>query len=140
MDAGKKDANDVAAELGKDGLKATLETAAKADATETAKAKTPSQATQLLRIAQAEAELFSSEGDGYAVIGVDSHRETWKVRSAGFRSWLASRLFTETGVAARQGQAMQDALATLEAVALSRKDERYLFSALLRRRLILRVR
>ena len=40
------------------------------------------------------AELFHApDGTGFADISVDGHRETWPVRSAGFRRWIRCRFF-----------------------------------------------
>jgi hypothetical protein len=61
----------------------------------------PSQATILAAIAMGNGvELFRTpEGDAYADIRIDGHRETWKVNSRGFRYWLRGAYFKETGTA-----------------------------------------
>jgi hypothetical protein len=78
-----------------------------------------SQATLLVSLAMgAGAELFHSpEGDAYASISVEGHRETWPLKVRGFRRWLA-RLFYEEEGKAPGSQAIQDALGVLEGKAL----------------------
>ena len=78
-----------------------------------------SAATRLVALAhQAGVELFhTSEGDAYATIQVDEHRETWPLRVKGFRRWLARKYF-EANESTPGSQATQDALAVLEGQAL----------------------
>lgn len=74
------------------------------------------QAEILIKLA-ADAELFHDENPkGFATVDINSHRETWPIRSKGFRSWLLRRFFQATGKAPG-AQAMQDALGVLEAQA-----------------------
>src|SRR5206468_3287320 len=72
-----------------------------------------SQADLLIEVASA-AELFTtpSAGDVYATIPVGEHRETWSLRSQGFRRWLQHR-FHEAHRKAPSAQAMEDALGVL---------------------------
>ena len=57
----------------------------------------PSQADILLGLTLEGAELFHTrEGVGYADIQIMGHRETWAIRSKGFKRWLARRFFEET--------------------------------------------
>ena len=57
----------------------------------------PTQADRLVQIAQ-EAELFHAPDDtAYADIAIHGHRETWSVRSSGFREWLTRRYYEGTG-------------------------------------------
>ena len=79
----------------------------------------PSQATRLVTLAMgAGAELFHSpEGDAYATIAVEGHRETWSLKVRGFRRWLA-RLFYEEQRKTPGSQAIQDVLGVLEGKAL----------------------
>ena len=57
----------------------------------------PSQANILVNLAQT-AELFHApDGTGFADLDVNDHRETWPVRSKGFRRWLTRRFFDEAG-------------------------------------------
>ena len=45
-----------------------------------------------------EADLFHApDGTGYADVSVEGHRETWPIRSKGFRRWLTRRYYLETG-------------------------------------------
>lgn len=71
-----------------------------------------SQATMLVELA-CDAELFhTSEGEPYATIPVNEHRETWHLKSRGFRDWLM-RHFYEAEGSAPSAQAVQDALGVL---------------------------
>jgi hypothetical protein len=57
----------------------------------------PTQADILLDLAEA-ADLFHTPDEiGFADLEVDGHRETWPIRSRGFRRWLARRYFEEIG-------------------------------------------
>jgi len=84
---------------------------------ETASPKSSGDETQrdiLARLAS-EAALFHAPDDtGFADIPVDSHRETWPVRSKGFRRWLTRRFYQATS-RAPNAQAMQDTLGLIEA-------------------------
>ena len=54
------------------------------------------QADILIDIAQA-AELFHApDGTGFADLDINGHRETWPIRSKGFRRWLARSYFEQT--------------------------------------------
>ena len=56
----------------------------------------PTQADILVDLAQT-AELFHApDGTGFADIDINGHRETWPIRSKGFRRWLARRFFEAT--------------------------------------------
>jgi hypothetical protein len=78
-----------------------------------------SQATRLVTLAiDAGVELFHSpEGDAYATIDVEGHKETWPLKVRGFRRWLARRFYEEEDKAPG-AQAVQDALGVLEGQAL----------------------
>jgi hypothetical protein len=74
----------------------------------------PKQADILIELAQA-AELFHSpDGNGFADLDINGHRETWPIRSKGFRRWLARRFF-ETMAGAPSSEALQSALNVIEA-------------------------
>jgi hypothetical protein len=76
----------------------------------------PTQADILIDIAQA-AELFhTANSTGFADLDVNGHRETWPIRSKGFRRWLARRFFEETD-GAPNSEALQSALNVIEAKA-----------------------
>jgi hypothetical protein len=65
----------------------------------------------------AEAELFHApDGTGFADLNVRSHRETWAIRSKGFKRWLA-RCFFEATEGAPSSEALQSALNVIEAKA-----------------------
>lgn len=61
-------------------------------------------------------ELFHApDGEtAYAVVPVREHRETWPVRSRGFKGWLAHRFYAKHGKPPN-AQALTDALGVLEA-------------------------
>jgi hypothetical protein len=72
------------------------------------------QADVLIELAQS-AELFHApDGTGFADIEVNGHRETWAIRSRGFRRWL-SRAFFDAMDGAPNSEAMQSALGVIEA-------------------------
>jgi len=73
-------------------------------------------AAELVDLAN-EAPLFHDrDGVPYAIVPVGEHRETWPIRSSGFRSWLASKYYERTGKIPRAA-AVVDALVMLEGVA-----------------------
>jgi hypothetical protein len=75
----------------------------------------------LVQIATGEAELFTTPADrtSYAAFTTEGHREVWPLRSRGFKTWLARRLFEKSaGKQIANGQALADALVTLEGAAL----------------------
>jgi hypothetical protein len=64
------------------------------------------------------AELFhTAEARGFVTVPCGRHRETWRIKSGGFRLWLRQRYYAETGNAP-SAQGLQDALEQLEARAL----------------------
>jgi hypothetical protein len=74
----------------------------------------PKQADILIDLAQA-AELFHAPNDtGFADLDINGHRETWPIRSKGFRRWLA-RCFFEATQGAPSSEALQSALNVIEA-------------------------
>jgi hypothetical protein len=73
--------------------------------------------TDLIRLAQDSAELFASpEGDYYAIVPVNGHRETMSLRGKSFRAWLAQAHYERTGRGVN-GSAVADAVMTLEGCA-----------------------
>jgi hypothetical protein len=83
----------------------------------------PTQADILIELAQ-EAELFHApDGTGFADLNINGHRETWPIRSKGFRRWLARRFF-ETTQGAPSSEALQSALNVIEAKAHFDASER----------------
>lgn len=71
---------------------------------------------QVLTELAGEAQLFHTrDGDTYATFQVDGHKETWPLRSKGFKRWLLRRFYQQEGKPG--GQAIEDALQTLESKA-----------------------
>jgi hypothetical protein len=76
----------------------------------------PTQADILIDLAGA-AELFhSADGTALADLRINDHRETWPVRTKGFRRWLARQFYEQTG-GAPSSEALQSALNVIEAKA-----------------------
>jgi hypothetical protein len=74
----------------------------------------PTQADILVDLAQS-AELFHApDGTGFADLDINGHRETWPIRTKGFRRWLARRFFDATQ-GAPSSEALQSALNVIEA-------------------------
>src|SRR5262249_61030918 len=79
--------------------------------------QTGTQAQQLAKISTSGAALFHApNGTGYADIIMNGHRETWAIRSKGFREWLVREFYKRDG-AVPNSNAMQNALALIEAIA-----------------------
>jgi hypothetical protein len=84
------------------------------------------QADVLIKLSNA-AELFRvRDGSGFADIDINGHRETWPIRSKGFRRWLARRFFEQTQGAPNH-EALQSALNVIEAKAHFDGTERAIF-------------
>jgi hypothetical protein len=84
------------------------------------------QADQLIELSAA-AELFhATDATGYADIDVNGHRETWSIRSKGFRRWLTRRFFEATQ-GAPNPEALQSALNVIEAKAHFDAPERQVY-------------
>jgi hypothetical protein len=75
------------------------------------------QADFLIELAGAADLFHTPSGDAYADATVADHRETYRVRSKSFRSWLAHRFYEERK-GAPGSEAMQSALGVIEARAL----------------------
>ena len=82
----------------------------------------PTQAGQLLAIAEAGCTLFHYGEDAFAEIESNGHCETWPVRSRGFRRWLQLRHLDEHG-GAPNNEALQSARETIEAKACFKGPE-----------------
>ena len=76
----------------------------------------PKQADILIDLAQAADLFHSPDGNGFADLDINGHRETWPIRSKGFRRWLARRFVEATG-GAPSSEALQSALNVIEAKA-----------------------
>jgi len=74
----------------------------------------PRQADVLIRLAEAGELYHAPDGTSFADLAVNGHRETWAIRSRGFRRWLAARYYEATG-GAPYSEAIQSALAIIEA-------------------------
>ena len=74
----------------------------------------PSQTDILIGLA-ADAGLFHApDGTGYADLEINGHRETWPIRSVGFKDWLVRRYYYETG-GAPSNEAFQSARGAIQA-------------------------
>jgi hypothetical protein len=81
------------------------------------KEKKPKQANILIELALAEVKLFrTGEGVAYADIHINGHRETWSIRTKGFKNWLSRRFYQETK-GAPSSDAMNAALGIIDAEA-----------------------
>ena len=79
--------------------------------------ETETQAQTLTKISTSGAALFHApDGTGYADIFINGHRETWSIRSKGFRGWLTREFYKRDG-AVPNSNALQAALALIEAIA-----------------------
>src|SRR5262245_51274221 len=104
------------AQLKKAGCRVTALDDAIADESGEPGGRGPTQADILIELAQS-AELFHApDGTGFADLDINGHRETWPIRSKGFRRWLARRFFDATG-GAPSSEALQSALNVIEAKA-----------------------
>jgi DNA polymerase-1 len=75
------------------------------------------QTTRLVSLALEAVQLVHDlQSDSYARLDRDGHRETWPVRSRGFRLWLAGLNYERTGGAV-SGQVISDALNVIESEA-----------------------
>jgi hypothetical protein len=75
------------------------------------------QADIAINLARENAKLFhTADGTAFADIRVENHRETWAVRSRGFKLWL-TREYHRACHGAPNSDAMQCALNALEAIA-----------------------
>jgi hypothetical protein len=86
----------------------------------------PKQADILVFLATGADLFHAADGTGYADLDVNGHRETWPIRSKGFKRWLARRFFEETG-GAPGSEAQQSALNVIEAKAHFDGPERLVF-------------
>ena len=76
----------------------------------------PTRADILIDLA-GTAELFhAADGTAFADLDISGHRETWPVRTKGFKRWLARQFYEATG-GAPSSEALQSALNVVEAKA-----------------------
>jgi hypothetical protein len=91
-----------------------------------------SHATQLILLAEKARLFHTAEHEPFAVIKVNSHRETCNLKGLNFRRWLAARFYKRLKVAPPT-QALNDALGVLEGKALYESREKEVFSRLAER-------
>lgn len=79
-----------------------------------------SQATALVKLAQSNGELFhsagSASGDAYISVEFKTHRETFGLKSEGFKDWLSREFFLREDTAPRS-QAISEAITVLRGIA-----------------------
>ncbi|MGA7325298.1 MAG: hypothetical protein WBX25_12615 [Rhodomicrobium sp.] len=87
--------------------------------------KKGTQADTLLRLAQDAATFFSVPGDdaAYAVVQLKGHRETWPLKSLGFKRWLINQYLNETE-RSPNSDALNQALATIDAISCGEDGEK----------------
>jgi hypothetical protein len=86
----------------------------------------PTQADILIDLATAAEFFHAPDGTGFADVNINGHRETWPIRSKGFRRWLARRFFEATA-GAPSSEALQSALNVIEAKAHFDSPEREVY-------------
>ena len=87
-----------------------------------------SQATRLIQLAASRAELFRTpDGEAFAAIEIQGHRETRAIRSPAYRIWLAQNFYKDEGKAAG-GNAISDAINALEGKALYEGDTKHVWT------------
>jgi hypothetical protein len=89
--------------------------------------RAPTQTDILIQLAQQNATLFrTSDRTGYADLTINGHRQTWPLRSAGFKLWLVHTFHAETEGAPRS-EALTAALNQIEAAAHFDAPERIVY-------------
>jgi hypothetical protein len=81
------------------------------------------QADFLIDLAQSALLFHTADTTGYADLTVNGHRETWSIRSKGFRRWLV-RSYFEATQGAPSSEALKSALDVIEAKAQFDSPER----------------
>jgi hypothetical protein len=85
------------------------------------------QADIMIRHAKRESELFHTpDGETWADINIRGHRETWLLRSKGFKRWLVM-YFREMEGATPSKEVLNLAIDTLDAIAAIEGDERQVY-------------
>jgi hypothetical protein len=85
-----------------------------------------SDATILVRLARAECELFHDDDNAYADVDIDGHRETYRLRTMAFKSWLRYLFHVQEG-RSPGSEAVGSAIGTLEGYALFEGPQRTTF-------------
>ena len=78
-----------------------------------ARKRRPTQADILIQLAEATELFHAPDGTGYADAILQGHRETWPIRSKGFRDWLCHQ-FYQAERRAPNSSSLQNALMTIE--------------------------
>jgi hypothetical protein len=86
-------------------------------------AKRESQAKILIRLASSAKLFHTSDDTGFADITINGHRQTWPIRSKGFKHWLLKSFLDETG-GAPGSEALNAAMNAIEARARFDGEER----------------
>jgi hypothetical protein len=81
------------------------------------------QADTLIELALSAQLFHAPSGTCFADVDVNGHRETWPIRSKGFRHWL-TRQFFESEQSAPSSEALKSALNVIEAKAQHDRPER----------------
>ncbi len=97
------------AQLKKAGCRVTALDDAVAEESGDSGGRGPTQADILIGLTSDAGLLHTPDGTGYADLEINGHRETWPIRSKGFRRWLARRFFEATG-GAPSSEALRSAL------------------------------
>jgi hypothetical protein len=97
------------AQLKKAGCRVTALDEAIAEELDEEGGRGPTQIDILLELASSADPFHSPDTTGFADPDINGHRETWPVRSKGFRRWLARR-FHETTQGAPSSEALQSTL------------------------------
>ena len=87
---------------------------------------TLTQANRLLSLAEAIELFHTPDGEAFATVVVNEHKENWPLKSNQFRQWLLRGYFTKTK-GAPQSNAVQEALGILESRARFDGAERPVF-------------
>jgi hypothetical protein len=103
-------------QLKKTGCRVTVLDGAIAEENGEAGGRDPTYADILIDLAQTAVLFHTPDGTGFADFVIKGHRETWPIRSKGFRRWLSRRYFEETA-GAPSSEALQSSLNVIEAKA-----------------------
>jgi putative DNA primase/helicase len=76
--------------------------------------RAPAQRDSLMRLTEFCDLWHSPEGESFATIRVQGHRENWPIRSSRFKTWLSLEAYKEMGIAPGT-QALEESLRVLEA-------------------------
>jgi hypothetical protein len=86
----------------------------------------PSQADILIQLAQSAQLFHTPDSTGFADLIINGHRETWPIRSSGFKDWLMRRYYEATG-GAPNSEAVQSARGVVQARARFDAPERVVY-------------